>query len=122
MADIDQTANPAFTVCWARGDTDPKTFTINDGAGSAVDISTWTLRMAVNTDINPVDTSTEVFDVLGVFLTDGTDGKIVFTPPAASLDNVAAPGVAYYDISRIDPSKKTLVKGLVEFVQDIGKT
>lgn len=122
MANIDQTANESFNLCWGRGDDDSKTFTVRDSAGAAVDISGWTLSMAVNTDLDPSDTTNEIFSVAGVFVTDGEDGKISFTPPANSLDNVAAPGVAYYDINRLTPSKKTLVKGLVTFIMDIDKS
>lgn len=121
MPAIDQTKADAFTLCWARGDDDPKTFTIKDSAGVPIDISSWTLSMAVNLDKDPVDVTNEIFRVAGAFVTDGTDGQISFTPPATSLDLVTAPGKAFYDIQRITPSKKTLVKGTVEFVMDIDK-
>lgn len=121
MAAIDQTKEETFDLCWARGDDDPKTFTIQDSTGAAIDISTWTLSMAVNTDKDPANTTNEIFRVAGVFVTDGTDGKISFTPPAASLDAVTAPGSAFYDVQRITPSKKTLVKGKVLFIMDIDK-
>jgi hypothetical protein len=121
MAAIDQTKEEAFDICWARGDDDPKTFTIRDAAGNPIAISTWTLSMAVNTDRDPADTANEIFRVAGVFVTDGTDGQVSFAPPASSLDAVTAPGTAFYDVQRITPSKKTLVKGKVKFVQDIDK-
>ena len=121
MAAIDQTKNEDFNVCWARGDDDPKIFTIRRN-GAALDISTWTLSIAVNTDLNPANTDNQIFQVTGTFVTDGTDGQIQFTPPANSLDSVTAPGQAFYDIQRVTPNKKTLVKGKVEFVMDIDKT
>lgn len=121
MAAIDQTKTADFNLCWARGDDDPKTFTIKDAAGVVIDISTWTLSMAVNTDKDPVNVINEIFRVAGAFVTDGTDGKISFTPPAATLDAVTAPGIAFYDIQRITPSKKTLAKGKVLFIMDIDK-
>ena len=121
MAAIDQTKTKAFDICWARGDDDPKTFTIKDSLGVVIDISTWTLSMAVNTDKDPPTTVNEIFRVAGVFVTDGTDGKVSFTPPPTSLDAVTAPGKAFYDIQRITPSKKTLVKGTVLFIMDIDK-
>ena len=123
MAAIDQTkeATGAFDICWARGDDDPKTFTIKDSAGAVIDISSWTLSMAVNTDKDPATTANEIFRVAGVFVTDGPDGKISFTPPATSLDAITAPGKAFYDVQRITPSKKTLVKGNVIFIMDIDK-
>ncbi len=121
MAAIDQTKTEAFDLCWARGDDDPKTFTIKDAAGAVIDISSWTLSMAVNTEKDPSDTVNEIFQVAGAFVTDGTDGQISFTPPATSLDAVTAPGTAFYDVQRITPSKKTLVKGKVLFIMDIDK-
>lgn len=121
MAAIDQTKAEVFEICWARGDDDPKTFIIRDAAGVAIDISSWTLSMAVNTEKDPADTVNEIFVVAGAFVTDGTDGQISFTPPANSLDAVTAPGKAFYDINRITPSKKTLVKGTVLFIMDIDK-
>lgn len=122
MAAIDQTKNTDFDICWARGDNDPRVFTIRDSSGNPVDISTWTLSMAVNLDQNPPDTADEIFSVAGVFVTDGTDGQVSFTPPAGSLDAVTAPGQAFYDINRLTPSIKTLVKGKVIFIMDIDKS
>ena len=122
MAAIDQTKNDAFELCWARGDNDPKTFTIKDSSGAPIDISTWTLSMAVNTEKDPTDTVNEIFSVAGVFVTDGTDGQISFTPPANSLDNVTAGQKAFYDVNRLTPSIKTLVKGPVSFIMDVDKS
>ncbi len=122
MAQIDQTKTEAFDLCWGRGDDDPRTFTIQDKSGVAIDISSWTLSMAVNTEKDPLDTVNEIFVVAGVFVTDGTDGKISFTPPANSLDNVGVGDKAFYDVNRLTPSIKTLVKGSVLFVMDVDKT
>ncbi len=122
MAAIDKTKVPEFDLCWARGDNDPKAFTIKDSAEVVIDISTWTLSMAVNVDKDPANTVNEVFNVVGSFVTDGTDGQIAFTPPGGSLDGVVAPGVAFYDVNRITPSKKTLVKGKVRFIMDVDKS
>lgn len=122
MAAIDQTKTAVFDICWARGDDDPKTFIVRDADEVAVDISTWTLSMAVNTERDPTDTVNEIFSVAGAFVTDGTDGQVSFTPPANSLDAVTAPSKAYYDINRITPSKKTIIKGKVIFVMDVDKT
>ena len=121
MAGIDQTADSTYTICWARGDDDPRDFTLSDANGP-IDISTWTMSMAVNTDKNPTNTTNEIFSVVGTFVTDGTDGQIRFTPPANTLDNVTAPGKAFYDINRLTPSKKTILKGTVEFVMDVDKS
>lgn len=121
MAKIDQSKNEDFDICWARGDDDPKVFTIKDSAGVVVDISGWTLALAVNPELDPADDAAEVFRVSGSFVTDGTDGKISFTPPANSLDNITAPDTAFYDVNRLTPSKKTLLKAKVLFLMDIDK-
>ncbi len=121
MAAIDQTENSALDICWARGDDNPQVFTIKDDAGVVVDISAETFSMAVNTEVDPSDTVNEIFNVAGIFVTDGTDGKVSFTPPANSLDSVTAPSEAFYDVSRVTPNKRTLVKGLVLFFMDIDK-
>lgn len=121
MAAIDKTKDRTFDLCWARGDDDPKIVTIVDSDGEAINVSTWTLSMAVNTERDPSGTANEIFQAAGVFVTDGTDGQVSFTPPANSLDGVAAPSVVYYDINRVTPSKKTLVKGRVRIVMDVDK-
>lgn len=125
MAAIDQTKTESFDLCWARGDNDPRTFTIKDSSG-VIDISTWTLSMAVNSDKDPVGTANEIFVVAGVLVDDGSGagvtGKVSFTPPANSLDNVTAGEKAFYDVNRLTPSIKTLVKGSVLFIMDVDKT
>lgn len=117
---VDKTSDSTYDICWARGDNDPKTFTISDANGP-VNVSTWTFSFALNTDLNPTDTSNQIFITTPTFLTDGTDGKIVVTPPANSLDAVTAPGQAYYDLNRLTPSKKLLIKGKAVFIMDIDK-
>ena len=126
MAEIDKTKTDSFDLCWARGDDDPRTFTIKDSSGVIIDISTWTLSMAVNTDKDPVGTANEVFVVAGVLVDEGSGagvtGKVSFTPPANSLDGVSAGEKAFYDVNRLTPSIKTLVKGSVLFIMDVDKT
>ena len=126
MAAIDQTKNDTFDLCWARGDNDPRTFTIKTPSGAVIDISTWTLSMAVNTLKDPLDTATEIFVVAGVLVDEGSGagvtGKVSFTPPPTTLDGVGAGDKAFYDVNRITPSIKTLVKGGVLFIMDVDKT
>ena len=122
MTAIDQTKNKAFDISWARGDNDPKIFILKNKTGVVIDISGQTFSMAVNTLENPSDVNAEIFKVAGIFVTDGADGQIEFTPPPASLDSVKAPGIAFYDVNRVTPSKKTLAKGRVLFVQDVDKS
>lgn len=123
---IDQTKNVDFEICWGRGDTDAKIFTITDDATPAValDVSTWSFTLTVNTVKDP-DTvgpiGVEQFAVVGAFVTDGTDGKVSFTPAPGDTD--IAPAKYFYDIERqiAAASVKTLVKGVSKIIQDISK-
>lgn len=120
MPAIDQTKNADVNICWAREDADTKTFTIKDDTGTVIDISTWTFTLSVDINKDPADALTLQFAISGVLTTDGTDGKVGFTP--AALDTDITPGKYFYDIQRNSPSKKTLIKGVCEIIQDITKT
>ncbi len=129
MAAIDQTKNTDKDICWARGDTKPRVFTIKDSAGVALDVSGSTFRMVVNTEKNPTVAApgTELFDVAGVFVTDGTDGKVQFAPtPASWADALSVSGLptsVFYDIEETDGggAVDTLIKGKVSVLEDIAK-
>ncbi len=123
MAEIDKTKDDTKNICWGRGDTDPKVFTITDDAKPpvVVDVSGWTFKLTVNSDKEPTDQSTEQFSINGAFVTDGTDGKVKFTPAPGDTDIPA--DKYFYDVERkiAGVSIKTLVKGECEIVQDITK-
>lgn len=126
MAAIDQTKNSEKDICWARGDTDARVFTIQDSSGNALDISSSTFRMVVNTDRDPTvaNPGTELFDVAGTFVTDGTDGQIQFAPtPASWADALTLPTNVFYDIEETNGGGAiaTLIKGRVRIEQDIAK-
>ena len=122
MSTIDRTASQfsALFLCWARGDNDAKAITFTDGNGDPIDVSGWTTRITVNTERNPVDTSTQVFQAQGQLVTDGTDGRISYAPAVGDLDDVQV-GNAFYEIERISPDRRTLFISKVTFVQDLGK-
>ncbi len=121
MVEIVQINNAAKTICWARGDTDPKSFLITGGGGVAEDISGWAFILTVNSQKDPTDISAQLFSITGVFQTDGTDGLVVFTPAIDDTD--IDPRTYYYDIERriSGANIKTLVKATVLIVQDISK-
>ncbi len=127
MAAIDQTANSKKTICWARGDTIPRVFTIKDSAGVVTDISGSTFRMRVNTEKDPNTGSpgTILFTAIGTFVTDGTDGKVQFAPtPVTWADALTLPTTAFYDIEETvtaTSTVETLIKGGVKIEQDISK-
>lgn len=119
---IDRTAESAFDVCWARGDSDAKEFLITDAAGAALDISTWSMTMTVNSEKNPLNTDNQLFSLTGAFVTDGTDGRVAFVPTPTQTD--VTPKRYFYDVQRTigGGQVKTLMKGNARIVQDITKT
>lgn len=101
-----------------RGDTRRHIFTINDN-GSPVDISAWTLfSLAVNSERNPTDTSNEIGTITGALITDGTDGRVGFTPTG-----LWPVGNYYYDAQALDANgeKITFVEGKYTIEQDRNK-
>lgn len=103
-----------------RGDTRRHTFIIKDDGGVIVDISAWTLFvMAVTSDKDPTDGTTLQEAMTGVFITDGTDGRIGFTP-AGTLPVAKH----YYDAQAIDANseKVTFAEGEYKVTQDRGKS
>lgn len=121
MANIDQTSNSDKDICWARGDTAPRVFTI----GGGIDISTSTWRMVVSTQKNPTDSADVLFDVAGTFPNGGTDGQVQFSPsPASWADGLASlPTNVFYEIeeTKSGGAIETLIKGKVKVEQDISK-
>lgn len=120
MAGIDKTGDATKNICWARGDTSPRVFTI----GGGIDISTSTFRLVVSTEKNPTGSVGVLFDVAGSFVTDGTDGQVQFSPsPATWADALNLPTKAFYEIeeTKAGGAIETLIKGTVEILQDIAK-
>ena len=92
---IDQTQDATKDIEWGRDDDDTKVFTIRDSAGVAIDISLHDFSLTVNAEKDPTTNPPE-FLIAGVFVTDGTDGKIGFTP--APADTAIAIAKYYYDL------------------------
>lgn len=121
MSKIDQSTDSTKDVRWGRGDSDPKTFLIKSSLGVVQDISSWTFKLTVNSERDPTDQVNEQFSLTGVFVTDGTDGLIAFTPTFSNTD--ITPGKLFYDIERRigGVSIKTLIKAACFIVQDLTK-
>ena len=103
-----------------RGDDKRMTFTVKDSEGALVPINAWTLFvMAVHSVEDPVDDTTLVYSMAGVFTTDGTDSKIYFKPTTLQADDTA-PEVYYYDAQALDANgeKCTFVRGSYTINQD----
>ncbi len=121
MAAIDKSTDATKRICWGRGDSDPKVFTIKTAAGVVQDISGQTFVLSVDSLLDPPSGGvTLLFGPLtGTFVSDGTDGKIQFAPTTTDTDIAA--GEYFYDLQRSTPSIKTLIKGIAEIVMDITK-
>ena len=121
MAAIDLTGSDAHSICWGRGDTKRKVFTIKDGNGNALDVSGSTFKLSVDTLKNPPDATTLQFLIVSGFVNGGTDGQIYFAPAPGDTD--IPPGNYFYDMEETDVNTEidTLFKARCEIVQDISK-
>jgi len=102
-----------------RGDTRRHIFTIKDADGNVVDISGWSsFTLAVTSDKDPVNTDNEMGVIAGALITDGTDGRVGFTP-TGNWDV----GKYFYDAQAIDSNseKITFVEGKYTIDQDRNK-
>ena len=120
MAEIDQTSDPDKTIRWGRGDSDAKGFVIQDSANVAIDITTFTFKLTVNSEKTPTDTNNQQFTITGA-ITDATAGKVAFSPSVTDTD--IAPDTYFYDIEQTDGSGRisTKIIGKCIIVQDITK-
>ena len=126
MAAIDKTQDTEFDICWARGDTKPRVFAIQNSSGAVIDVSGSTFVMRVNTllDPTPAIPGIVLFTATGAFVVDGIDGRVQFAPtPVSWADALVLPDVAFYDIEETDGNGDidTLIKAKVLILQDIKK-
>ena len=111
-------------ITWFRGDSFPIELTIKDKeTKEPVDITGYGFLMTVNTVDNPVDISTQLFQVVGVVDPDQVTnkGKLTFTPSVA--DGNQTPETYYYDVQMTDPAGniRTIAKYNFKITQDITK-
>lgn len=123
MAQIDQTTNDDKLICWARGDSSARGFTIKDSSVSPsvpIDITGFSFKLTVNSEKDPTNQTNEIFSVVGTIV-DGPNGKVSFAP--SSTETNVAPGPYYYDIEQTDLGGliSTLIKGKCKIIQDITK-
>ena len=103
-----------------RGDTYADQFIIeNFTAKTVVDLSECTFKMTVNSDREPLDISTQLYQIVGVSDSPAT-GVVNFSPTVEQADLV---GKYYFDIQMIDADGviRTLTKGMYTYTQDITK-
>lgn len=103
-----------------RGDTYADQITVkNYRTGAVVDLTNCTLTLTLNSERNPTDATTQIFQITGVVDNPAT-GVATFTPTTEMVNRV---GLYYYDIQLIDGNGiiRTLVKDVYQFTQDITK-
>jgi len=106
-----------------RGDSPTFTFVLKDSAGVVVDITGYVFTMTVDTLEEPLDvtdpSATEVFTNTG---TSATPASGEWTHQPTALNTALTPGEYFYDVSvAVGTQKITLVKSVLEVLQDIGK-
>lgn len=104
-----------------RGDTKPIPFILTtDDTGLPVDITGYTFLLSVDTQQNPPDAVTQVFQVAGSII-DAPNGKIQFQLTIGQADQT--PGTYWYDVQVTEASGAivTLLKGKWRVRQDITK-
>jgi len=108
------------SICRARGDTFPWTFTILDSAGAAVDITGFSFLLTVDPQEDPPDATGNLFQLVGTIPL-GTDGVVRFSMTALEADQ--EPNEYFFDLQMTDGTGKirTIAKGPFEFHQDITK-
>lgn len=106
-----------------RGDTKPIKFTVwqDKDAGIPYDFTGCSLLLTVDPAKDPVDDTNNLFSLVSSFVTDGTDGKILFQISELQAD--ITPGTYYYDIQLedADNNKSTLFVDKFKIKQDITK-
>jgi len=103
-----------------RGDNRRHVFTIKDKRGIIVPINDWTaFSLTVDPNQHPIDNTANVDVISGAFVSDGTDGKVYFTP-----SKTVPVGDYYYDAQGIDGNSETFTfsDGTYIVSQDVDKT
>lgn len=102
-----------------RGDTKPFSLLLSD-SGSPLNLTGCSVKLTVNKQSNPTDTSMQVFQLTGALSGTPTDGVVEFSLTDTQADNV---GHFYFDVEVVDAQTKkfTVAKGVFQFQQDITK-
>lgn len=106
-------------ICIVRGDTPVIPVTVQDSAGTAIDISAGTFTLTVDVSDSPADASGNLFTLTGT-VTDGPNGIVTFQPTTTQSNQT--PGEYFYDVQMdLAGSVRTILKGDFVIEQDITK-
>ena len=110
VADVLNICPVEVDICVTKEDSEPFSFTIQDGDGVAIDVTGFTFLLTVDPSNEPPDDTTKIFQLAGA-LTDPTNGIITFSPSAIDLDQ--DPSDYFYDVYRtnVGGDGRTIIKG-----------
>ena len=102
-----------------RGDTSSDKMIITGPTGLPVNLTGSTILFTLCSVRNPVDNSTDIYQLAGV-VTNPLSGIVEFTPSAAQTNRI---GIFYYDVQLTDSNGviHTVAKDSYTFIQDITK-
>ena len=109
-------------IDWFRGDSYPLTLTIkNKKTKEVIDITGYSFILTVDSEKDPVNTSTKIFSVVGVLSDTPINGVVTFTPSALATNFIN--NMYYFDIQMTDASGniRTIAKYKWKQSQDITK-
>lgn len=104
-----------------RGDTYADEFMLKSKkTGLPLNITGCTFLLTVDPSAAPVDASLNKYQLTGVIVGAGTDGRVSFAPSDLQANLL---GKFYYDVQMIDTSlkKRTIDSGKYAYTQDITK-
>ena len=115
MATVALGAPTTINLCYTRGDSRGIVFTVRDENGAALDVSSNTFQLVVNSEEDSDDTGNVVqFTLSHTFVTDGTDGQIRFAPTTTESNIVAE--TYFYDMRQLTPTVHTLATGTFQIL------
>lgn len=104
-----------------RGDTYGNIFKITDSNGDPIDITGYTFKLTVNSQKDPTDTLTQLFQLTGTLVSPSL-GTVKFAPNGTQANQ--DPGTYFFDIQMTDGTGaiQTVALGKYVFLQDITKS
>ena len=101
-----------------RGDTYADRF-VAEVDGVVADITGCSFKLTLNTQRNPTDISTQIYQLTGI-VSDPPSGVVEFAPDSSQAD---LSGLFYYDIQMIDGNgiRRTPIKDVYVYEEDITK-
>ena len=109
-------------INYYRGDSWPITLLVKDkNTQLPIDLTGCAFTLTVDTEKNPADETTKVFETAGIIDQDPTTGLVAFLPTTLNTD--LTPGTYYYDVEYVDSfsNVRTILKDKFKILQDVTK-